>query len=395
VTPDHRLTLQAWGISGVVHGLVLLSAFALMAQVRPLRSQDTFRWEVSLVEAPKAKLVAHPVEAVPSASPPPSRMKPEARQMSAPQVIANRVHTHEQHTVIQRDSLQVVETPRPIERTAEVRTRQNIETQQILDVRTESHQVHHTVERPLEPTVQSSKIAEVSQTADAEVIESASPVNMPVTGVEKVVQRSVVASAMTPHEPVQQSVVGPSRVETKGNIQSVARASSSEEAERVQQDRGAIGAQSVESRPMPTILKDHALDPQPRLQAANPGTHVSQGDTTVAVAPQEVAKATQPRPAVQADYRWLAESLWRRVAELKRYPSAARLNGWEGRVVLRAVIRSDGHLADISVQKSSGYDALDKAAIEAVRLACPLHMKHELGRGEVAVSLPIVYSLSD
>ena len=112
-------------------------------------------------------------------------------------------------------------------------------------------------------------------------------------------------------------------------------------------------------------------------------------------APVQVAKAAPTGPETKIDHRWLAESLWRRVAELKRYPSSARLHGQEGKVVLKAVIRSDGHLAEVTVQKSSGHQILDAAAIEAVKLACPLHMKHAIGKQEIVVSLPIVYSLAN
>ena len=110
-------------------------------------------------------------------------------------------------------------------------------------------------------------------------------------------------------------------------------------------------------------------------------------------APVQVAKASPSGSEIKADNRWLAESLWRRVAELKRYPSSARISGQEGKVILKAVIRSDGHLADVSIQRSSGYELLDAAAIEAVKLACPLHMKHALDKPQIVVSLPIVYSL--
>jgi periplasmic protein TonB len=107
--------------------------------------------------------------------------------------------------------------------------------------------------------------------------------------------------------------------------------------------------------------------------------------------------STDPSPShsVKIDNRWLAESLWRRVAELKRYPNSARMNGQEGKVILKAVIRSDGQLADVSIQRSSGYEALDLAAMEAVKLACPLHMKHAIGKPLIVVSLPIVYSLAN
>ncbi|RPH77210.1 MAG: TonB family protein [Nitrospiraceae bacterium] len=107
----------------------------------------------------------------------------------------------------------------------------------------------------------------------------------------------------------------------------------------------------------------------------------------------QVATATRPTPAVKVNYGWLAESLRRRLAEIKRYPSTARLNGWEGKVVLRAVIRSDGHLSEVKVHRSSGHEALDNAAVEAIRLVCPLHMHQPLGTSEVAVYVPMVYSL--
>jgi periplasmic protein TonB len=89
----------------------------------------------------------------------------------------------------------------------------------------------------------------------------------------------------------------------------------------------------------------------------------------------------------------VGESLWRRVAELKRYPTSARLNGYEGRVVVRAVIKADGNLMDVQVHKSSGYELLDEAALEVVRKACPLHMRHELEVAHVVINLPIIYSL--
>jgi protein TonB len=93
------------------------------------------------------------------------------------------------------------------------------------------------------------------------------------------------------------------------------------------------------------------------------------------------------------DHRWLAEMLRQRVAEVKRYPNAARMNGQEGKVIVKAVIRSDGHLADVSVRKSSGHELLDEAAMETVKLACPLHMKQAIGKPQIVVTLPIAYSL--
>jgi protein TonB len=48
----------------------------------------------------------------------------------------------------------------------------------------------------------------------------------------------------------------------------------------------------------------------------------------------------------------------------------------------------------VKVHRSSGYEALDNAAMQAIRLVCPLHMTNAIGAAEVAVYVPIVYSLA-
>ena len=165
---------------------------------------------------------------------------------------------------------------------------------------------------------------------------------------------------------------------------------------------------SPEQQPLITEAAVHPVEPravetasvardpeQPASPAAamSPANDAKPADSVARESVPQSAMATSPPPAVKADYAWLAESLRRRLAELKRYPSAARLNGWEGKVVLRAVIRADGHLSEVKVHKSSGHEALDNAAMESIRLACPLHLQQPIGTSELAVYVPIVYSL--
>lgn len=160
----------------------------------------------------------------------------------------------------------------------------------------------------------------------------------------------------------------------------------------------AVSPEPVESQPVPNepvaVVTAPSSSPEAPV-AREASAPVSAQDSSVDVAPVQVARAAGPNAGAKLDHQWLAESLWRRVAELKRYPNSARVNGQEGKVILKAIIRSDGHLADVSVQKSSGYAALDMAAMEVVKLACPLHMKHAIGKPQIVVSLPIVYSLAN
>jgi len=49
------------------------------------------------------------------------------------------------------------------------------------------------------------------------------------------------------------------------------------------------------------------------------------------------------------------------------YPALARRRGYEGKVVLRVLIRTDGTPETINIVTSSGYRVLDEAALDAVR----------------------------
>jgi protein TonB len=107
-------------------------------------------------------------------------------------------------------------------------------------------------------------------------------------------------------------------------------------------------------------------------------------------AEQAIAQVT---PTVKADYGWLVKALLGRIDELKNYPHMARINHWEGKVILRAVIRSDGQVLMVDVQESSGRSILDNDAIETLRKASPLKLEQPLGKPQVAILMPISYAL--
>ncbi len=108
--------------------------------------------------------------------------------------------------------------------------------------------------------------------------------------------------------------------------------------------------------------------------------------------PASAQSAASGTPA-KRDYGWLAEALWGRIEQLKHYPSAARLNRWEGKVVLRAVIKEDGRVADIKIAQSSGHDVLDQDALGLMQQASPIPLKQPLGHPQVVVHIPISYKL--
>lgn len=72
------------------------------------------------------------------------------------------------------------------------------------------------------------------------------------------------------------------------------------------------------------------------------------------------------------------------------YPPIARRMGWEGRVVLIIRLCEDGTLKEVRVAESSGYEILDRNAVETVRKVAHLFPKPPV---EVVVRLPVSYRL--
>lgn len=175
--------------------------------------------------------------------------------------------------------------------------------------------------------------------------------------------------------------IAPPLVEMTPPVVEPTTAAKESESQPVQEEPAAVAS-------VPVLPSEVSVAQEPSVQASQPLQNEQ-------VAPAPVVKASVSGSELKMDHRWLADLLWRRVAELKRYPNTARMNGQEGKVIVKAIIRSDGHLADVFVQKSSGYSVLDAAAVEAVRLACPLHMAQAIGKPQIVVSLPIVYSLAN
>lgn len=101
---------------------------------------------------------------------------------------------------------------------------------------------------------------------------------------------------------------------------------------------------------------------------------------------------TRTVPAKQ-HLAWLMELLRRRIMSLQAYPRLARTQGWEGVVIVRTTIDSDGSLVDAVVTKSSGYGDLDEDALKLMHRVCPIHLPQDLGKSQIAVLIPIRYRL--
>lgn len=138
--------------------------------------------------------------------------------------------------------------------------------------------------------------------------------------------------------------------------------------------------------------------------AVSPSRDVSL-DTPSAVAPTRIPEMSSSTghspshsPSVQEatihkrDFSWLTDSLRGRVQQSQKYSTVARLNGLEGRVVLRITVKDNGELL-VAIATSSGHALLDQDAMEQVTRLSPLSLLQPLGRAQRVLNLPIIYSL--
>ena len=121
------------------------------------------------------------------------------------------------------------------------------------------------------------------------------------------------------------------------------------------------------------------------------------------VAPPAVASVQPvPRPAVPSVEA--PESLSRDQYRLqlidearrhKRYPPLARENNWQGDVLVAVVVGSNGR-ASVTLKGSSGYEVLDRQALEMFRQATRAVTVPPALRGkEFALDVRAVYGLED
>ena len=175
------------------------------------------------------------------------------------------------------------------------------------------------------------------------------------------------AHAVQPAEPIRHEVIAPIATETAP-------------APKTDDSSTAVSA-STDAVTEPSSAQSTAVEQTPQSEHTSAQTQMA---------------AISPAPSVvpaKRDYSWLSEAILRRVEALKRYPAPARINRAEGKVVIKAVIDENGSITDVGVFQSSGYPALDEAAVETMRQAAPFHLPHPLGQPRMTIKIPMSYRL--
>ena len=320
-----RRRWHGWICSVAFHSLMAASAAVLLSEIQLPLPEESFAWNVAMVEPPPQPKAAPRPELQPQQ--PPRKPAITESHPLPPQPAVEPV----QQQMVQRQVAHIVQATSPVTTINQTAT-----------VVTQAVQQHDVPSQSIAPVATQSRAVQ-----EASAITTAAQVVTEAAVIRPLAETSVERPA----------------------IQAVAEASAQQ-------------AQQIVTRQAAEPVSDRAAADSHETPPAIPQEHL--------VAQLTPTKAT---PTTKADYGWLMRALMGRVEQLKNYPHLARLNRWEGKVVLRAVIRNDGQVLAIDVQESSGRSILDDAAIETLRNASPLKLEHPLGKPQVAILMPISYSL--
>lgn len=376
-SPTHqpRHLLSAWGLSFCIHATVLAGAVAFLHDL-PRIEPPVYRMQFLLTDPKSVADTATSQEAttVTERSSPAAPSRSRATSTSSTHVI-------EQHPLTETSPVQPTVNPVTSAAVEQREMSPSVPSIDSTPVTTPTPIERHVdtlppvIESRKPPTMNTSQAVERPfMTAPSQV--AASPTEKPIT------------------KNLQDDVAYPARAASE--ISQVA----DETASRPLSD----SASSLSSSP-----DEHSPSSQPTGQSSGIASQVGSPTTDSTSPPSRIDSASPAGTPQQnlvmnhppitrnipsrSDYGWLKDLLKRRIMSLQAYPRLARMQGWEGIVVVRATIKNDGSLLDAVVTESSGYASLDEDALKLMQRACPIHLQHDLGQSHIEVLIPVHYRL--
>lgn len=140
--------------------------------------------------------------------------------------------------------------------------------------------------------------------------------------------------------------------------------------------------------------------PMPEVIAVTPALKMPE-PTHVVPVPEPIKQETPPPIPPKPDQADIdnarskyGNSLWGAISQHKRYPRIAQMRGWQGEVVVELQLDGSGKLISKKITQSSGYEALDKQALEMVEKALPFPTPPEILRNNAfTITVPVPFKL--
>lgn len=150
--------------------------------------------------------------------------------------------------------------------------------------------------------------------------------------------------------------------------------------------------------PLPTPVVDkiepieqHTPPPPPEVIAVAPK---EAAPTPTHVVPTPAPVKQEPMAPSQADLDGYSNSLWSAISKHKKYPKIAQMRGWQGEVIVELQLDGNGKIKSKKIAQSSGYEVLDKQALEMVEKALPFPIPPEtLRSSNFTITVPVPFKL--
>jgi protein TonB len=132
---------------------------------------------------------------------------------------------------------------------------------------------------------------------------------------------------------------------------------------------------------------------EPHLRGIQVQPRIYQGSDLLSdIAP---AQAKPDMVRTEDALRKFAAVVRKEIESQKRYPPAAQSSGVEGRARVKVTISKDGKLENAEIIESSGYEILDKAALQSVKDAAPFPpIPEAVKRNTIQMSIRLNFRLS-
>ncbi len=352
---SHRSAcVHGWMVSAVVHAVLVAVVVMGIPAPQVIEIREAFRWEVSLV----AQSTATPSDQNAAAPPSSTRSKTFTHARQHANAVQQEVATAvtQQVTAVRSVNTQPVSVPTPAQ-LSEARHKQEgrrteetpIDTHVIEEPKRVEQVRHEDDRREEEVMTEGLRTGEIVEAPVATSTERVLSQSMPVERVA-----DLLSPRTEPHPPTSQERMEPAVL-------------------------GGLLSRSTEGG---ASQQDQA-----------PNASDADGATATTLADRAGGKPFVRSSVVRSDYGWLAHTIRVRMEEVKRYSVEARVNEWEGKVVILASILADGRIVDIQVVESSGNRRLDEDAKTMVGYVSPLTLSQSIGLAKVTVKVPIIFGL--
>ena len=143
------------------------------------------------------------------------------------------------------------------------------------------------------------------------------------------------------------------------------------------------------------VTETPVTTPAPEVIAVKPAAERPTVTHSAAVA--EPVKEAPPMPSQaeidNATGRY-GNALWNAISKHKKYPKIAQMRGWQGETVVELELDGTGKLKSKKITQSSGYEVLDKQALEMVEKAIPFPTPPEALRNSTfTILVPVPFKL--